>query len=59
MEELWTEKEVGEYLKIDENTLQGWRWAKKGPPWIKLPTGAVRYQPEDIKTWAISREKEE
>jgi predicted DNA-binding transcriptional regulator AlpA len=56
-DELWTEKQVSEYLKIDENTIQGWRWAKKGPPYIKLPTGAVRYIPSEVMDWAVSRKE--
>lgn len=48
---MWTEKEVSEYLKIALTTLQRWRSQKFGPPWIKLPTGAVRYNESDVKAW--------
>lgn len=55
MEQLWTEKQVSEYLKIAANTLAGWRSAAKGPRWIQLPTGSIRYQPEEVRQWAHSR----
>ena len=56
---LWTEKEVSEYLKIALTTLQRWRSQKYGPPWIKLPTGAVRYNKNDVKSWAQGKIKDE
>ena len=51
---LWTEKEVGEFLKISLTRLQQWRCRESGPPYIKLPTGAVRYQPQAVMDWAAS-----
>lgn len=54
MERLWTEIETGEYLNIAVGTLQQWRYEKKGPPWFKLPTGAVRYNPQAVIDWSTS-----
>ena len=54
MEKLWTEIETGEYLNIAVGTLQQWRYEKKGPPCFKLPTGAVRYNPQAVMVWAES-----
>jgi hypothetical protein len=54
LEKLWTEIQTGEYLNIAVGTLQQWRYSKIGPPWLKLPTGAVRYKPEAVAAWAES-----
>lgn len=45
MDRLWNEHETAEYLCLSVKTLRRWRWAKRGPSWLKLSGGAVRYDP--------------
>ena len=42
-----TENEAAEYLCLSPATLRRWRWAGKGPEFVKIG-GAVRYDPVDI-----------
>ncbi|MDS9470291.1 helix-turn-helix domain-containing protein [Paracoccus sp. MBLB3053] len=51
---LWDEKEVANRLGVAESTVRNWRAQGRGPQSIKLPTGAVRYRPEDVVRWVDS-----
>lgn len=42
------ETEVAARLGLAVSTLRVWRWAGKGPAFVKLGT-AVRYRPEDVE----------
>ena len=44
---LLNEKEVASILNINVATLRRWRWAGKGPRFLKIG-GAVRYDPADL-----------
>ncbi len=44
---LLDEKEVASILNINVATLRRWRWAGKGPRFLKIG-GAVRYAQSDI-----------
>jgi excisionase family DNA binding protein len=47
---LLTARELGEQLGVSTGALL--RWTRSGQvPAVKLPSGAVRYRPEDIETW--------
>ena len=55
---LLTETELGALLQIPQKTLQRWRWIGKGPQFVKLPSGAVRYEPAAVeKLIAASRRR--
>jgi excisionase family DNA binding protein len=43
MERLYTTREAAEYLGLSIGTLQNWRWAGKGPAYLKSEEGTVRY----------------
>ena len=43
--------QVGEYLGVSAKTLRNWRQKGKGPPWIRLEGGGVRYRPDDLERW--------
>ena len=47
---LLTVGEVAAYLRRDEGTLNNWRWAKKGPPWVKV-CGRPMYPVAGLKAW--------
>ena len=40
-------------LGLSVKTLRRWRWARRGPPWVKIGS-AVRYAPEDLSTYIIA-----
>jgi hypothetical protein len=46
-EKLCDEHEAATLLGLSVATLRRWRWAKRGPAWIKIGS-AVRYAPRDI-----------
>jgi predicted DNA-binding transcriptional regulator AlpA len=41
------EHEAASRLGIAVATLRRWRWARRGPPWVKVGA-AVRYAPSDL-----------
>ena len=47
---LLKEAEVAVFLNISVLTLRRWRWAQRGPTYVKIGT-SVRYRPEDIDTF--------
>lgn len=51
-EDLLTEREVADRLRVSEKTLQNWRWAGEGGPRaIKLGKRAVRYRRADVEAF--------
>jgi hypothetical protein len=44
---LLNEREAARYMGLRTATLQRWRWAGKGPGFLKIE-GAVRYDPKDL-----------
>lgn len=48
---LLTEQDAADYLGMSPGTLREWRSLGKGPPYLKLPTGTVRYRQEDLVEW--------
>ena len=54
---LVNEHEAARRLGLSVKTLRRWRWAGKGPPFIKIGA-AVRYDPHDLAEFvALSRRK--
>jgi|GEM_PF-268872 excisionase family DNA binding protein len=47
LDRLLHESEVAELLSVKVTTLRRWRWARKGPAWIKVG-GCVRYRRRDV-----------
>ena len=47
---LLDEKEVAKTLNVKVATLRRWRWAGKGPRFLKIG-GAVRYDPADVQAF--------
>ena len=57
MEELFTDRELAERLKVAVGTVRKWRLTAtmgkegpQGPPWVKIG-GAVRYRASDVEEW--------
>lgn len=51
---LYSLDEVSRFLGVAKNTLNQWRCQRKGPPFVKLGTGIVRYRGEDLLAWIAS-----
>ena len=49
-DQLITETETARLLGLKVATLRRWRWAGKGPRFLKLG-GAVRYDPADLEAF--------
>ena len=48
---LLTPKETSERLGLTLETLQIWRTAGSGPPWMKLGSHLVRYPETELEAW--------
>jgi len=48
---LLNDAETAELLGIAPGTLRHWRVAGRGPQWLKLAGGVVRYRPCDLESW--------
>lgn len=48
---LLNERKTAEYLSVSQKTLQNWRQQGRGPRYIRLSAGAVRYRLSDLHTW--------
>lgn len=46
-----SEKEVAQRLGVSTRTVQRWRWSEEGPPYLKYPSGTVRYDWSDVAEW--------
>ena len=47
--------QVAELLGLRPSTLADWRWQRKGPPWIQVSRGCVRYDQAALEDWLVSR----
>lgn len=43
-----TAEELSERWRLDVTTLGNLRWQGEGPPYVKLPSGSIRYRLTDI-----------
>ncbi len=51
---LMTETEVSKQLNVSLASLRRWRLLNRGPAFLKVGS-LVRYRPEDLEAWLISR----
>jgi predicted DNA-binding transcriptional regulator AlpA len=54
-DELIDEKQVSTEHNINLHTLRKWRCKNRGPRFIKLSRGIVRYRRRDVAAWLASR----
>jgi hypothetical protein len=52
---LMTEADLADRWKVPKKTLRNWRCLKKGPPWIQIGAGHIRYRPADIEAYETSK----
>lgn len=50
-DEALTAPQAAELLPIAERTLKDYRLNDCGPPYVKLPTGRIRYWKSDVLEW--------
>ena len=55
---LFSEADLAQRLGLSPRTLRKWRHERvDGPPFLRLPGGAVRYRPADVNTWIDDLER--
>ncbi len=52
---LMTTEQAAEFLGLQPCTLADWRWQRKGPPWIPVSRGCVRYDQATLQRWLTER----
>ena len=57
--ELVSENTLTKLLDVSVFTLRYWRWKKKGPKYVKLENGRVRYPKKDIHDWYATQTRVE
>lgn len=55
---LLSEVEAAQLLGLSPHTLNRWRVARKGPPFIKIGARVVKYRLSDLTTWVESQRKQ-
>lgn len=53
-ERLLNESEASDLLRIAVPTLRRWRWAGRGPRFVKVGR-AVRYDPSELRQWVSAQ----
>ena len=56
-EQLLNERQVAELLGLQVRTLQGWRFRRRGPGFIRISGKCVRYSPATIQAWIDAHAK--
>jgi predicted DNA-binding transcriptional regulator AlpA len=56
--ELLTEKEVAKLLRLSRQTIATWRQLGKGPVYIRVAGGAIRYGMNDIQDFLKQRKRQ-
>ena len=49
--------QAAEWLGLKEITLRMWRSNEKGPPYIEISAGCIRYAMEDLIKWRNERRR--
>jgi hypothetical protein len=46
-----TTEQAAEILTLSMATLEDWRWQRKGPPFIRVSRGCIRYDETALFVW--------
>jgi len=57
MERLLRIEDVAEWLGVKPSTVYSWLQRGRGPPVVKLPSGAVRFRREAVEAWVKKCER--
>lgn len=55
---LWTPSDLAAYLGRSQKTLANDRSGRRGPTFLKLAGGAVRYRRSDVEAWLRTQEQQ-
>lgn len=55
-DDLLEPSDVAEQYNLATGTLGYWRFADKGPPYLRLGPRAIRYRRSDLEAWLAARE---
>lgn len=56
-DQLLTPAQVAEWRQQSEKTLANERYEGRGPKYLKLGGGAIRYRRQDVETWLREQER--
>lgn len=48
-------EQAATFLGLQPCTLNDWRWQRKGPPFMRLSRGCVRYDQAALESWVQSK----
>lgn len=48
---------AAEFLGVSRRTMQGWRWRGGGPPFVRVGSRAVRYDPAQVRDWVDAQRR--
>lgn len=54
---LLSSNEVADHFRFGHDYMSALRKAGKGPPWLALPTGAIRYSSAEVANWQTGAER--
>jgi predicted DNA-binding transcriptional regulator AlpA len=57
-DDLLTKKQLARALNTSERTIERWMQLKQSPPFIRLPTGGLRWRWGSVRRWLADRERE-
>lgn len=57
MQELLKPADAARVLQVKEQTLRVWRSQGRGPAFVKLGSGRVRYDPRDLEEWTAGAKR--
>jgi predicted DNA-binding transcriptional regulator AlpA len=48
-------KQAAAALSVAPATLENWRWARRGPAFVRIGLRRVRYRVADLRAWLAAR----
>jgi hypothetical protein len=44
-------------LGVHKDTVKAWRVSGEGPPFVKFPSGMIRYDTDTVEAWLVERRR--